>query len=150
MFKRVLTFLGSLFASFLPTRQSAVRMLTSAVLYFQLVTFCMLFLHISAIPHVHSSVTGEIIHISTDIVTIHDHNVTVFDIPLRDADDEHCELISTLAHASVFVAAKATQAVPPENANISQEVQIHRLQLVFDAIKALYLAPKNSPPYLVG
>lgn len=72
MIKSVVTFLTSLIASLFTrnTRALCLRRLVAALLFFQLVSFGVMFLHLNMSVHVISPITGEVIHGSVEHIQV--------------------------------------------------------------------------------
>ncbi len=149
--KSGLKFMTVFFASFLKRGGLCLRKLAGVLLVFQVISFGLFYHHLSDAQHVHSSVTGDVIHLAPNCLSEHFHEVDTYDFGFPNADDDDCPAIGLLAHASVFAPSIRAACVPPkEIILISKEVQVHQLQIVYLSNKALYQAPKQSPPLIAG
>lgn len=151
MVAKNLTFLTAFLASFMKRGHVCLRKLAGALLVFQILSVGLFYYHFSVSEHVHSSVTGEVIHLPPNCLSEHFHEVDTYDFGFPNGDDDHCPVIGLLAHASVFApAVRAAYVQPHEVVLISKEVQVRQLQIVYLSNKTLYQAPKQSPPIIAG
>ena len=124
--------------------RSCLRILTTAILFFQLISWGMLFVHNQEEIHAIAP-NGTIVHIedpdaqSMDTPCLHPQNT--------DTHDDTCPAMEHALRASTPVPVLNLHSFEFfETEDISQEVIAKRLEIVYLSHHALDRAPKQSPP----
>ena len=143
MLFRILTAIFKLHALF--SLRSCIRGLTTVFIAFQLIAWCMLFVHNEQFTHALSP-DGAVVHVHTD------EFLAVADVPCvhsekTDMHDDSCPAMEHALRTSTPVPVLKNQHFILNEINtISQEVIAKRLEIVYLSHLTLRHAPKQSPP----
>lgn len=147
MVKQVVTFLGSLIASFFTRnrRSSCMRKVAAALLAFQVISMGVAMVHMHTTVHVHSSRTGEVIHLSATLIQSPVDEQPSLRSEMPVSDEDVCELFNPWLRPSV-AQHEPSVSIANEAVLISQEILARKLDRIYRATRLLLQAPKNSPP----
>ncbi|MBQ1266808.1 MAG: hypothetical protein IIY06_08595 [Proteobacteria bacterium] len=151
MIKSVVTFLTSLVASFSTrnTRAFCLRRLVAALLFFQLVSFGVMFLHLNMSVHVISPITGEVIHGSVEHIQVSQTEQAIVQSEDISVDEDTCELFNKFLRPTV-ANVDLPQTIQIDQVTISNEIIARKLDIVYRSTRLLQQAPKNSPPEMLS
>ena len=144
MLEYLLTTIFKLHAAF--RMRSCIRILTAALLLFQLISWGTLFIHNTEYSHAISP-GGAIVH-------VHPHDIQAEDTAFlhtnhQNNDDDSCPAMEHALRSSAPIPVFNIQPfVLSETASISQEVIAKRLEFVYLSHLTLRHAPKQSPPVI--
>ena len=142
MLERLLTTIFKLNAAF--RMRSCLRILTTALLFFQIISWGMLFVHNQEEIHAIAP-NGTIVHI--DNPDAQSMNVPCLHTGNTDTHDDTCLAMEHALRASTPVPVLSIHSFEFCDADaISQEVIAKRLEIVYLSHHALDRAPKQSPP----
>ena len=110
---------------------------------------CVYCFHIQTTNHIHSPITGEIVHVSVDHdMTQIQEEACVYSL-VNDTDEDTCALFNHLLRPSV-ASFEAPVLLEEKQIAITSEVIVRRLDIVYRSTRLLHQAPKNSPPFLIS
>ena len=152
MRKCFVTFLLTLFACFKQRVMGCfgIRKVAAALFVFQIISLGVYGFHIQTARHVHSPISGEVVHASAnyeDMTPVQDA-ANVYS-SVDDTDEDACALFNHLLRPSV-ASFETTASFDEKQAAITTEVTVRRLDIVYRSTRLLHQAPKNSPPIVIS
>ncbi len=151
MRKCFVTFLLTLFACFKQRVMGCfgIRKVAAALFVFQIISLGVYGFHIQTARHVHSPISGEVVHASTSSDMTPVQEVACVYSSVDDTDEDACALFNHLLRPSV-ASFEAPASFDEKQAAITTEVTVRRLDIVYRSTRLLHQAPKNSPPIVIS
>ena len=126
-----------------------MRKVAAALLVFQIISFGVYSFHLQTTRHVHSPISGEVVHVSANYdMTPTQDEACIYSL-VDDTDEDACALFNHLLRPSV-ASFEATALFNEKQVAIMTEVAVRRLDIVYRSTRLLHQAPKNSPPILIS